>query len=527
MEDGSETGDRLDSGESWVGDAGYINIQGFPLLARKLDQFMFYTPKILVIMPSRSSLLLGLLGSTAVAAAEETVLGAYILARHGDRTPKSNPPAELTELGYSQTYMTGSYYRSRYLSENSTLQIWGISPDVIVPAQVAASAPNDEVLQKSATAFFQGLYPPVGGDVASATLRNGEKVEAPMDGYQLVYVEQAEHGKDSENTMWLQGTSDCHNAKVSSNSYFTSESFEEMLESTEEFYESLVPMLENTFPPEDISFRNAYMVFDALNVANIHNSSFPSDELLTEETFAQLQYLANTYEFNLAWNESEPIRAIAGSTLATDILTALTSFVDSQGKKGSKLNVQFGAYANFMAFFGLAQLPKANVDFTGIPDYASSMAFELVTESEDEFPAAKDISVRFLFHNGTIEGSDAESKPTAFPLFGQSETVLPWSEFVLGMKEIGVPTDQAEWCEMCGSTSGECAAIDGDAVTASTENGISRPVAGVIGALVTLAVVLGVQALVLLAGGFRLVRKSKVVPQMQFEKQMSVSTASV
>lgn len=472
-------------------------------------------------MPSRSSLLIALLGSAAITSAEETVLGAYIFARHGDRTPKSNPPAELTELGYSQVYTTGSYYRSRYVSDNSTLQIRGISPDVIVPAQVAASAPDDEVLQKSATAFFQGLYPPVGGDMASATLRNGEKVEAPMNGYQLVYVEQSEHGKDSENTLWLQGTSDCYNAKVSSNSYFSSGPFKDMLESTEGFYESLVPMLEDTFPPEDISFRNAYMVFDALNVANIHNSSFPSDELLTAETLAQLQYLANTYEFNLAWNESEPIRAIAGSTLATNILNALTSFVDSKGKKGPKLNVQFGAYANFMAFFGLAQLPKAGVDFTGIPDYASSMVFELVTESEDEFPAAKDISVRFLFHNGTIEESD---KPTAFPLFGKSETVLPWSDFVSSMKEIGLPSTQGEWCDMCGNTSGDCSA---NAMATFVGGGISRPVAGVIGAMVALAFVLGTQALVMLVGGFRLVRKSKVVPEMQYGKQMSVSTASV
>lgn len=474
-------------------------------------------------MPSKSSILLGLLGSAAVSSAAETVLGAYIFARHGDRTPKSNPPAELTELGYSQTYLTGSYYRSRYVSDNSTLQIRGISPDVIVPAQVAASAPNDDVLQKSTTAFFQGLYPPVGGRMASATLRNGEEIEAPMDGYQLVFIEQSEHGKNSENVAWLQGTSDCHNAKVSSNSYFDSESFLNTLDSTAGFYESLVPMLEGTFAPEDISFRDAYLVFDALNVANIHNASFPSDELLTEETFAQLQHLANTYEFNLAWDESDPIRAIAGSTLATEILSELTSVIDSRGKEGARLNVQFGAYANFLAFFGIAQLPKADVDFTGIPDYASSMAFELVTESEDEFPDAKDINVRFLFHNGTIEGSDADSAPAAFPLFGQSETLLPWSEFVSHMKEIGVPAEQAEWCEMCGSTSGECAADN--ITTASKDNGISLPVAGVIGALVTLIAVLGTQAAVVLAGGFRLVRKSRVIPELAIEKQMSVSTA--
>ena len=41
-------------------------------------------------------------------------------------------------------------------------------------------------------------------------------------------------------------------------------------------------------------------------------------------------------------------------------------------------------------------------------------------------------------------------------------------------------------------------------------NKISLPVAGVIGALVTLAVVLGAEALILLAGGLRVVSKKRL-----------------
>lgn len=38
------------------------------------------------------------------------------------------------------------------------------------------------------------------------------------------------------------------------------------------------------------------------------------------------------------------------------------------GKSASQVGIQFGAYAVFMSFFALAQLPAASTDFTGIVD---------------------------------------------------------------------------------------------------------------------------------------------------------------
>lgn len=69
---------------------------------------------------------LALLTSTDAA---ETLLGAYIFHRHGDRTPKSLPPTNLTSLGYSQVYSSGQYYRSRYLTSSS--KIYGLNTDLV------------------------------------------------------------------------------------------------------------------------------------------------------------------------------------------------------------------------------------------------------------------------------------------------------------------------------------------------------------------------------------------------------------
>jgi hypothetical protein len=64
---------------------------------------------------------------------------------------------------------------------------------------------------------------------------------------------------------------------------------------------------------------NRLLVFDYVHVSEIHNTTIPSGDLLTPEVLFQLQTLADNHEFNLAYNATEPIRAIAGSTLAAQI----------------------------------------------------------------------------------------------------------------------------------------------------------------------------------------------------------------
>jgi hypothetical protein len=247
-----------------------------------------------------------------------------------------------------------------------------------------------------------------------------------------------------------------------------------------------------------------------IHVSQIHNSSIPSGNLLTPETVFQLQTLADVHEFNLAYNASDKIRAISGSTLAAQILQQLNTTI--AGKSKVPVGIQFGAYASFLSFFGLAQLPAASENFTGIVDYASSMTFELVTNttvSNTSYPTNDDISVRFLFSNGS-----ASEKPlNTYPLFGQRDTVIPWNAFVTEMNKISIG-DQADWCTACGNSTGICApsvTASGTTPSASPSSsgsgGISKAVAGVIGAFVTLAVILGLEALILLAGGFRIAKK--------------------
>jgi hypothetical protein len=470
---------------------------------------------------------LSLAALAATASAQETVIGAYIFSRHGDRTAKSTPPANLTDLGYEEIFTSGTWFRNRYISGTESTHIHGMNTDLVKQSQITVSAPVDTVLQNSAMAFTQALYPPVGETLGSQALRNGTVVQTPLNGYQLIPVQVVSTGANSENSAWLQGSTNCANAQTSSNNYFMSEAYNTTLSNTRSFYSGVYPMVERTFAQNATNFKNAYTIFDLLNVASIHNSSnnFPSSDLLTEEIFFQLRTLADQHELNLAYNASDPIRAVTGSIIAAQVLTALNTTLTGKGK--SKLNVQFGAYAGMSSYFGLAGLLPLNVDFNGVADYASTLTWELVTNStvsEESFPTMDEVSVRFMFHNGTTSST---SIPTEYPLFGSGRSPLPWNDFVTGMNKFAIGTQKA-WCTACGNSTGVCSAesladgsgqnstssggLDGassNSTSSSGHSGMSLAVAGVIGAMVTLAVILGIEGLILLIGGLRLVSKKK------------------
>lgn len=262
------------------------------------------------------------------------------------------------------------------------------------------------------------------------------------------------------------------------------------------------------------------IVFDEINVASIHNSTISSSDLLTPDTLFQLRTLADNHEFNLAYNSAEPIRAIAGATLAAQVVAHLNTTITGKGK--SKISIQFGAYGSFLSFWGLAQLPTANPDFYGIPDYASSMAFELfTTAATDPFPAASDLQVRFTFHNGTTTNG---STPVTYPLFGGTATALPWPTFQDEMNKFAVG-DQGTWCQRCGNSTGSCASSGSSASPAPTTpsasshsgGGVSAAVGGVIGAFVTLGLLMILGALFIFVGGFRLIHKKHMTRNIESE----------
>ncbi|TWU71391.1 hypothetical protein ED733_002474 [Metarhizium rileyi] len=439
------------------------------------------------------------LGMGSEAATNERVLGVFVFHRLGDRTAKIWTPVSLTALGANEVHSSGTFYRSRYISSSSDLHIIDMSSDFAVLSQLSVSSPSNP----------------------SETLGNGTKVEAPLGGYQYIPVDEVTSGATgsyAENNAWLQGNTNCNNAVVSSNNYFVSPEYKSTYSDTKDFYESLIPVINGTYAPSAANFKNGYGIFDIINVARIHNSSTSSHVSVTNGTLKRLHDLASTHEWNLAYNATDPVRAVPGAVLAGQILNSLQAIVEA--KRGSpRFNIQFGAYGSFMSFFGLAQLPVISADFYGITNYASSMTFELSTTSTVEKPTEDDINVRFFYSNGTA----ALSSLKPFPLFGQKQIALRWASFKTEMNKFAV-ADTQHWCRICGNNAGECAANStehsGDEVGHSKHDGneVTKPVAGVIGALVAVAVTLSLEALAMLLSDRRIVKRSS--PEMASRRRM-------
>lgn len=443
--------------------------------------------------PSMTKSLLLSMALVPAAVLGETVLGVTVFSRHGDRTSKHYPGAALTNLGAQQNHQVGAVYRQTYLAAGAPKQILGISEDKYLPTQLYASAPDQPVLLNTATAFLQGLYPPLNSQ--AQTLNNGTSYSAPLEGYQYVVL----HGEDADSpqTIWLKGDESCPAATTAQKSYFQSSQFNDISTATKDFYAGLWPLMSDVYDykPENMSYKNAYEIFDLLNVASIHNQSFAG---IKSQDLAQLRYLADSWESgqNIAAqgdgsDATADDKAIGGRTLAGAILSQLNQTVTSSGKL--KFSLFAGSYDTFMAFFGLSGLTEVSDNFRGLPDYASTMAFELFTSDNiTAFPeSTDDLQVRFLFRNG----SDAGTPLTEFPLFGQSTTGMSWATFSREMQTRAI-TEVSEWCGICGSKEAFCqsASSSSSAAPSGSSNsgsasGMSNAVAGVIGAMVTLAVV--------------------------------------
>jgi len=164
----------------------------------------------------------------------------------------------MASQGYNQVYNSGQYYRSRYVETGASSKIAGLNTDIVLLSQIQASAPADNVIESSATGFLQGLYPPVGATIGAQLLANGSTISAPMNGYQIIPISLQTTGASSEDAGWLQSATACNNAEISSNQYYYTQDYNDLLNSTGAFYQDLLPVVNGTFNSTQDGFKNAY-----------------------------------------------------------------------------------------------------------------------------------------------------------------------------------------------------------------------------------------------------------------------------
>lgn len=453
----------------------------------------------------------------------ETIWASVIYTYHGDRTPLVWPVQNmLTSLGAQQLFSAGSFFRRRYLTKTqggkNGSAINDISTDALDNIEIFAMSTIDQYSAASGLAFIQGLYPPTNvssdDDSAFATApSNGSEPTAPLDGYQ--YPRLLTFSPDDPNSITIEGQSNCPLYIEAMTEFANSDEATQAKTESQAFYDGIESnILNDAFPGQNISFDYAYLVFDYLNYEKIHDEKI--SQKLTEADLAQARDLANRQV--RGWNgyssdggsaSKISIQTIAGQTLAAQIVGLLLNNLQSKGIAG-KLNLLFGSFEPIVEFSVLTGLAMEKRELSEIPDPGSSMVFEMFskTHDENEDPSSADLYVRFFFRNGT----GSSSQLVAYPLFGTSDTLnLSFGEFMENMQNLSI-SSTADWCSMCQSDGSFCAAYSnleagGDGTIAvnriTTNRGMKPVLAGVIGAIVTLAAASIILALFMLFGGVR------------------------
>ena len=449
--------------------------------------------------------------------------------RYGDKTPFVLPISPtLTPLGAQQLFEAGNRIRQRYLtpeddSSNEPTGISGIAPYQLDYDQLRILSTDDQFAFASAMAFMQGLYPPLETTsnytylAGESPLSNGSNLVAPLNGYQYPNINAA--SSNDLNSIWTSGSDNCPMYLVSANDYYNTVAFQTIQNSTDEFYTSLQPeLLHGVFSDASVGYYDAFYIYDYLNYISIHNATLAQH--LSYEDLTKAKILADDWIFALNADvdtsgsiPGDHIRAIAGRTLATRILQAFYTTINTQGST-DKMTLLFGSFEPMIAFAALAGLVSPqNAAFYNTPAPGSSFIFELYSlQAQDisTYPDTTDIYVRFFYQNGT----DPDSSLVAYPLFGlsPSQTLITLADFISGLEGFMLFNIE-DWCNTCNSFSVFCPAFTGldgglgpTTTISPSHHGLSAVIAGVIGAVVTLAVAALLFAGLVLIGGVRLHR---------------------
>ncbi|MCJ1473294.1 hypothetical protein MMC13_001945 [Lambiella insularis] len=465
--------------------------------------------------------------ANAVAGSTETIWSSVVITRNGDSIPLiSEDLTTLTPLGAQQLFEAGAFFRDRYIAPTTfgDYIINGISTYSIDNTQIFSISTQDEYVLASAQAFIQGLYPPLNNSFSSedplitslSLLANGSNIAFPLGGYQYPFL--YSFSPNDPYNIWLSGQQGCNGYFASADNYFTEPDYLATAAATEAFYTNVSSSIfGGELPVQDISYKNAYYLFDYISYGYTHNQTIR--DRISEDELARFRTLADQREFavngNLSANgytQGDRIRTIGGQTLAAQVLAMFQNNLDSNGSN-SKLNVLFTPFNPMISLVSLLGLPAMYEQFFGLPELGSSLVFELFSGqnvSSDKFPDPSQLQVRFLSRNGTNSSMNLD----LYPIFGNPEesAAISLSDFSNSISSICVPSVW-QWCDICQSESVFCPALTNstnDSTTNSGDSPASKPfVAGIIGAIIALAFAAKVLVIAMLCFRVRFHRRPK------------------
>ncbi|KAJ6264930.1 hypothetical protein Dda_1083 [Drechslerella dactyloides] len=509
-----------------------------------------------------SSSLLALASAQAtkspVIASNGTVLAVFMYHNHCDRTSLYNTQGSYTggsfgAAGATMCFTDGMFYWNKYLKADSDLKIYGTT-QIYNQDYVNVEVPNVDIAIQSATSFMQGVFKPV--DMASTVTSGPDMLAAdnstfmngPLSGYQ--YTPVTTYRSTDPQSVYLASTLlQCNNQRLSTDLYYGSEDYKNAYLESIDFLNSLYePYFAGVFTKDQIIYYNSYILYDYVN----QNRLAGNETLLemSDSDFQQLRVYANRLQFNLYANTTISTlpdwaddqydlrrREVGGRALAGKVSRMFRDSITSGGFQ-NRFNFVLGDYDLMLSFFAIANLTSRSDDFFGLPDLGSSMVFELYTDDPtltiDGQLDPTSVKVAFGFRNGTT----VDDTLTYWPLFdensdGNSVSML-YDRFIEKMDAAAV-SNVGQWCSVCNAQVDFCTAESvsggtnfpqpsGSQRGSNNSKGMSPAVAGIIGAIIMLAIVGIIAAIAFFLFGIgvrRERRRSSILSSISRKEKMS------
>lgn len=382
--------------------------------------------------------------------------------------PHAAPTASLHSS--LEEYNNGQDLRSFYLT-NETYPIQGINATQSETSQInvlADGGGEGGVIVESADALLQGLYPPYNDSI---TLANGTVVTWPASRAQLIPME--EIVPDYE--YWMEGYSDCNTWSNQLAQWYDSPEFKSNATIANAFYQNISSILGD----RPLTLQNGYNIFDFMNVEYIHNATLSP---LIAPYLAEAKYWGDYHESG-SFSAADPtaIQNVAAQSFLPPLLDGVNQIANTS-ESGLKIQFLAVSYKPFLGLFGMMGL---DAPFTNsLVNYASVATFEVWSDD----------SIVFRFRNGS-QGAFEQ-----YPIFGQEGGTTSRTTFVDALQPYSIDS-RADWCNVCSNTedygcdvlaayngTGGGAVKYSSATSTTGRHHVSPVVAGVIGALVALAV---------------------------------------
>ncbi|CDM30784.1 Histidine phosphatase superfamily, clade-2 [Penicillium roqueforti FM164] len=455
-----------------------------------------------MLMYSLFITLLALQGPVMVSAQDsqsiQKVWGVFAFTVYGDSKPSELTSSRtLTDYGANELATAASDFRYRYVSGGSNTIIQNISPIILDSNDVVVLSATDQNIVGSAQAFMQGLYPPLGSmNIPSSQIANGSFTQAPLNGYQ--YPRIVTVGNADPQSILIEGHAMCDMYNAAEGEYRGSNEAQDITRDTDAFYRKLWKLaLSGAYDDTSATYTNAVAISEYLDYEVVHNDSLL--ESLNHADIIRARSLADQYAWSTNSQQSSSsgsaIRVaspIAGQTLASSILEAFDLNIQASGTR-QKMTLLFGGDEPAVALsslLGLANQHQPN--FFSRLVRGGSFVFELYSYENSSnlyptYPGMDNLYVRFLLHNGTDNTTDFEM----YSLFGHgpSRASIPYTEFHSELETFALASTE-EWCLRCNAETVFCNGVLDQTVSQPKKNrGLAPAVAGVIGAVTTLAVI--------------------------------------